>query len=200
MNKKILLISGPSGVGKSFLQDKLATKNYQKLIPSTTRNPRIGEVDGVDYNFLLPENYQRLKNQKLFLTDYLIGGQHYCFRKDFLSQIVKTPIIVIATQTILDFVQIFSNFELIYLFPKNMEILQRNMQKRGDSESEIIKRLKMAENELIIWVGIKNKIKNTKIIENDYNLLEFIQNLELETRTGNKEFREKFFRPIFKIH
>ncbi len=200
MTKKVLLISGPSGAGKSFLQDRLADfKIYQKLIPSTTRNPRNGEVDGVDYNFLSPQNYKILKNKDLFLTDYLINQNNYCFRKDYLVR-TKNPVIVISTQTILDFITIFPNFELVYLLPVNLEILRENMKRRGDQEMEINKRLKIAISEVSFWQEIKLQIKNTEIIvENDQSIQEFIQSLEVleNEKIKNTEPRKELKRQIF---
>ena len=85
---KVLLISGPSGAGKSFLQNKLNQENsYRKLIPTTTRTQRIDEVDNEDYNFITLQEYEKLRKEDKFLTDYNIFDNHYCYRKDFLERI-----------------------------------------------------------------------------------------------------------------
>lgn len=59
---KLILFSGPSGVGKDTLLDILITKRaeFQKSISITTREQRIGEIDGVDYFFITPDEFETM--------------------------------------------------------------------------------------------------------------------------------------------
>ena len=59
---KLILFSGPSGVGKDTLLDILIRKNpnFQKSISITTRERREGEVDGVDYYFITPDDFEAM--------------------------------------------------------------------------------------------------------------------------------------------
>ena len=101
------------------------------------------------------------------------------FWKEF-KFINKIPLIVIATRTIFDFVKIFPDSDLIYLLPKNLEILEQNMKRRKDLANEITKRLETSQNELKLWQKIKIELKYTEIIiKNDQSLDEFIKEIKV---------------------
>ena len=61
MDKRIVLLFGPSGSGKSVLSKKLFDLGYVELISSTTREPRAGEINGKDYYFLTAEEFEKTK-------------------------------------------------------------------------------------------------------------------------------------------
>jgi guanylate kinase len=71
---EVVLIIGPSGSGKSFLQKKLVSEGYFAIVSSTTRNPRDGEFSGVDYHF-------KEDREDFFLDEYIehaqVGNEFY---------------------------------------------------------------------------------------------------------------------------
>lgn len=67
-NHKIIVLVGPSGSGKTSMGGKLSERGYKKLVTTTTRKPRPGEVDGVDYYF---------RNQSDLNEDDFIEQTHY---------------------------------------------------------------------------------------------------------------------------
>ena len=65
---KMIILSSPSGAGKTTLVKKISReKNYKISISHTTRLPRSNEIDGVDYFFITQENFQNLINKNAFL-------------------------------------------------------------------------------------------------------------------------------------
>ena len=64
----MVILSSPSGVGKTTLTKKIQQKyhNFKISVSHTTRPPRTNEVDGVDYNFVSKEKFKELINQKEF--------------------------------------------------------------------------------------------------------------------------------------
>ncbi|HON07385.1 MAG TPA: hypothetical protein PLW02_04695 [Verrucomicrobiota bacterium] len=75
----VIVLSAPSGAGKTTLCNNLlrAEKNVERVITCTTRPPRTGEIDGVDYYFLMYEEFeQKIKNDE-FLEFANVYGNYY---------------------------------------------------------------------------------------------------------------------------
>ena len=75
----ILILSSPSGAGKTTLAKKIADKdsNFKISVSYTTRTPRPNEVNGVDYNFVSIDDFQDLSNQNKFLEQAKVFGNYY---------------------------------------------------------------------------------------------------------------------------
>lgn len=72
----LIVLAGPSTVGKNFLCDLAIDRGYQFVVPSTTRPRRQGETDGKDYHFVSKEDFENSVRQGLFCEwDYVLG--HY---------------------------------------------------------------------------------------------------------------------------
>lgn len=90
---KITIIAGKTASGKSVALEELCENyGYEKLITSTTREPRPGEVDGVDYHFLSREKFLNKVEEGLFLEHAEYNGNMYgssldSFKKDFKGNI-----------------------------------------------------------------------------------------------------------------
>ncbi|HBU38643.1 MAG TPA: guanylate kinase, partial [Planctomycetaceae bacterium] len=78
---QLVVLSGPSGVGKSTLLRRLLS-DFSSLIPSisaTTRPPRTGEKPGVDYHFLSPEEFENAKKAARFIECCQVYGREYWY-------------------------------------------------------------------------------------------------------------------------
>src|SRR5919202_1591770 len=75
----VLVVTGPSGVGKGTLIRRLLERLdcYRLSVSATTRPPRPGEVDGRDYHFLTEEEFERRLARGDFLEHALYAGHHY---------------------------------------------------------------------------------------------------------------------------
>jgi len=79
---RLVVISGPSGAGKTTLVERVFQKCPLPLVRSvsaTTRPPRRGETNGVDYHFLSPEEFQARKNRGEFLECFEVFGRGYWY-------------------------------------------------------------------------------------------------------------------------
>src|SRR3989338_8392166 len=88
---KIFIVSGPSGACKSTLCLEV-TKLFSDVkvsISHTTRSPRVGEIDGKDYYFVTPEEFQHMRDKQLLVEWAEVHGNFYGTGKEFLERTVK---------------------------------------------------------------------------------------------------------------
>ncbi|PCI28090.1 MAG: guanylate kinase [SAR324 cluster bacterium] len=152
---KLIVISAPSGTGKTSI-----FKSAQKIFPNltlsvsyTTRNPREGEKQGVDYFFVSPEEFQqRIKDQD-FLEWAEVYGNFYGSSKEFIKSSQKSGNIVlldIDVQGAMQLRQIKNlNATFVFITPPSLEVLEKRLVSRGTETPESLKkRLGNAEHEL----------------------------------------------------
>jgi guanylate kinase len=154
---KLVIISGPSGVGKSTIVPQVLQRFHGRLRPSisaTTRPPRPGEVDGVNYYFLLPAEFRRRLGAGEFLeaVEVFSRGHWYGTLRDEVipslqtGQWVMLEIDVDGARRVLEQ---HSDALTIFIEPSSMKELERRLrQRKTDSEEAIERRLAVAAEEL----------------------------------------------------
>lgn len=151
-NNSPLILSGPSGIGKSYLEKYLCQNhNFQRILSTTTRSQREGEIDGQDYNFITEFEYKEREKEGKFITSVFNLNAWYGFEKSLVEQIQakgNIPTTVCIPQIIDQFVHHYPNTIAIYLLPESDELLEKRMRQRGDSPEKIAQRLKYAHEEI----------------------------------------------------
>lgn len=123
MNKKLFVISGCSGVGKgTVLKEFMArnSKDFMLSVSCTTRKPRTGEVDGVNYFFLTREEFEKAVEEDKFLEYAQFAGNFYGTKKKFIKQKFEEGlniILEIETQGALQVKQKMPEAVLIFIAP-----------------------------------------------------------------------------------
>ncbi len=154
MNKKLYVISGSSGVGKGtvlkgFLQ---RNPNFMLSISCTTRKPREGEVDGINYFFLTKEDFQNCIDNDKFLEWAEFAGNFYGTKKKFINQCLeegKNVILEIDTKGALQVKKKMPEAVLIFICPPSFEALENRLRGRHTEDEETIqKRLSEAKAEI----------------------------------------------------
>ena len=182
MNCNLFIISGPAGVGKTTLCDRLLSdysEYLKRVITATTREPRVGEVDGVDYYFLSKQEFERKKRQQAFLENEIIhGNETGVLRETVLGGLSDVPNLLLnidvkGARTIQKAFGMKSsntgNLISIFISPASIEVLQERLRIRGtDSGEEIRKRMETARQELRS-VGFFNYNIRSQDRENDYS-------------------------------
>jgi guanylate kinase len=151
----IVLITGPSGVGKSsFIAELMAADPRLAFSVSTTTRPRrTGEVDGTDYDFVDDVTFDGLITDSAFVEWARVHDNRYGTRRDQLEEMAaagKIPVLDIDVQ---GGVQVLDQFgpELVsvFLFPPSWEELEKRLTSRGTDQSEVIAtRLRNARREV----------------------------------------------------
>ncbi len=157
MNKKLFVISGCSGVGKGTVLKEFMARNSQDFILSvscTTRAPRPGEVDGVNYFFLTREEFEKSVAEDKFLEHAQFAGNCYGTKKKYIKQKFEEGyniILEIETQGALQVKQKMPEAVLIFIAPPGVGVEELEKRLRGrntEDEATIQRRLEEAKIEL----------------------------------------------------
>ena len=150
----LIVISGPSGAGKGTICKALLEKRDDLFISvsATTRSPRAGEVDGINYHFLTKEDFiSRVENND-FLEYAEVHGNMYGTPKFKVEEMLaegKNVILEIDIQGALKVKENFSEGVFIFILPPSMEELKQRIIKRGsETEESLMTRFKNAYQEI----------------------------------------------------
>lgn len=151
----LIVISGPSGVGKGTVRKALFQRTQQNLVYSvsmTTRQPRNGEVDGVDYYFVNQEQFQSQIDNGNLLEYATFVGNFYGTPKDKIEQELDKGNEVVLEIEVNGAMQVKEKMpEAVFIFiaPPSFSALENRLYTRGTESAETIKeRLQKASREI----------------------------------------------------
>jgi guanylate kinase len=156
LNKKGLLvvISGPSGVGKSTVRQALFSMKGHKLsysVSMTTRPPRVTETNGVDYYFVSQEEFKRRIGEGLFLEHAELVGQFYGTPLDKVEELLdqgREVVLEIETEGALQVRSKMPEAILIFIVPPTKDALYQRLRTRGTEDAyQLEKRILKANKE-----------------------------------------------------
>ncbi|KAJ2039199.1 guanylate kinase [Coemansia sp. S16] len=154
-SKKPIVVFGPSGTGKSTLLKRLFAEyptEFGFSVSNTTRKPRTGETNGVDYHFLSREDFIAAIELKKFIEHAEFSGNMYGTTVQAVKDVADSGRICILDIDVQG-VKSVKNTDLgarfVFVAPPSEEELERRLRSRGtDDESSILKRLDAAKSEL----------------------------------------------------
>ena len=151
---KLFVLSGPSGVGKGTLREHALNdlSNLVYSISCTTRKPRAGETDGVEYRFITHEKFEDDIRQNLFLEYAHVHSDYYGTLKADVERELddgKNVLLEIDVQGALQVRDKIPEAVLIFVAPPSIEILESRLRNRHTESEEALRvRLSNAAKEL----------------------------------------------------
>ena len=150
---RIIVVSGPSGVGKTTLVETMLehSSSIVRSVSATTRLPRSGETDGVDYHFLPKSEFERLIEQNGLVEWTKYGENYYGTLKSTLESTIKAGkdiMLIIDVDGAIQLKKLGLSCLLIIILPPSVQILRQRLEERKtETESELNQRLERAKAE-----------------------------------------------------
>lgn len=140
-----IIIFGKTASGKSRIVNELVKRGYKKIVTTTTRPARKGEVDGGDYNFISEEEFEQLINTRYFAEwkkyDTAEGVWYYGSPLDEISRSDNKSIVILTPDGYRDIKDELDDHVAIYIYANNKTIRSR-LSNRGDKKEEADRRIK----------------------------------------------------------
>ncbi len=152
-NGHLFVVSAPSGCGKgTILSEILKNDRFYYSVSSTTRNPREGEVDGVNYNFRTREQFEELIASDKMLEYAQFCENYYGTEKEMVEKKLsegKNVLLEIEVQGAMQVKERRPDAIMIFIMPPSISELERRLRKRGTETDEVIaKRVAEAAGEI----------------------------------------------------
>jgi guanylate kinase len=168
---RVFVITGPSGVGKGTLIRGLMERlpELELSVSATTRPPRPGEQDGVDYHFLTPEEFDRRVEQGDFVEHADYAGRRYgTLRSELDGRLAEgVPVVLeIEVQGARQVRAAMPEAVQVFIAPPSLSALRARLVGRGtDDQQEVARRLEVAEQELTAQPEFAHVVVNDRLDE-----------------------------------
>ncbi|MDQ8205271.1 guanylate kinase [Pelagicoccus sp. SDUM812003] len=186
----LLVLAGPAGSGKTTLCERLVaeTENTERVVTCTTRSPREGERDGVDYFFLSDERFDQAIANGEFLEWAKVHTNRYGVLKKVIQDKLDAHIDLVMNVDVQGVANIreaanadpaiCQRLVTVFILPTDLEVVRRRLRERGqDDEAEIERRIRTARKEVTLWPEFDYVI-STRSKDEDYASLRSIVQAE----------------------
>ena len=180
--KYLFVVSGAAGTGKDSVVSALrkAHPEIEKTVSATTRSPRPGEQEGVDYYYRTKEQFQQLIDQDEVVEHNFFNGNYYGTLKEEVNKRLnagKLVVMVIDVHGAANIRRMYPGATTIFLLPPSTQELERRLRNRGTEDEETIqRRLKRAETEIANSVNYDEHVVNVEVdscAESIYSIIQF---------------------------
>ena len=163
---KLIVLTGPSGVGKGTLVRSLLVRHPELYlsVSATTRSPREGEIEGKDYYFLNKSAFETMIEQNQLLEWAEYAGNYYGTPRTKVEEKIDQGLIVLLEIEVVGANSIKDSFPdalRIFILPPSLEELEHRLRSRKtDTEEAILRRLERAKEELKVSEEFDQRLVN----------------------------------------
>lgn len=185
---RLIIISGPSGAGKGTLVDRLVARvpRLWVSVSATTRPPRPGEVDGEDYIFVSPDEFDALIERGELLEWAEVHGNRYGTLRSVVERKLADGVDVVLEidpQGAFQVKRLMPEAVLVFIVAPSLEELERRIRKRGaETEDQVRTRLETALRELELAGEYDYVVENDDVATATDRLVDIVASLR-----GSKE-------------
>jgi guanylate kinase len=178
---KVFVITGPSGVGKGTLIRGLRERipDLELSVSATTRAPRPGERDGVDYHFLAPEEFERLAANGEFVEHATYSGNRYGTLRAELERRLRAGIPVVLEIEVQGARQVreaMPDAVAAFIAPPSLDALRTRLVGRGtDTPEQVDERMRTAAKELEAQTEFGHVVVNDRLEDAVERLVEIVR-------------------------
>ncbi len=177
----LVVLSSPSGGGKTTIYRKLLQKNPDFLysVSVTTRAPRHGEKDGIHYTFVNHAKFQRLIDMEHLAEYATVHGELYGTPKKNIVQALKCKRVIVFDLDVVGGLALKRQYPetvLIFLTPPSWEVLRARMVgRKSETEAQVQRRLSRARRELPYWRMYDYVVVNDRLADSVVDCLAIIR-------------------------
>ena len=178
---RVFVITGPSGVGKGTLIRALMARipDLELSVSATTRKPRAGERDGVDYHFMGADEFARSVEHGEFVEHADYAGRRYGTLRSELERRVErgAPVVLeIEVQGARQIRAAMPEAVQVFIAPPSVQALRERLEGRGtDDDEEVARRLAVAEQELAARGEFPHVVVNDRLENAVDELVEIVR-------------------------
>lgn len=147
----IFILVGPSGVGKSTIQEKLLAENFGlvRAITTTTRKPRPGEAEGEDFFFVTPKEFETMTSKDAFVEWVETFSHAYgTTRKELDGKLAQGPVLMITDMRGAHSIKAkYPQTRIIFLDAPREDLVRRISERPGTTPDDLERRLKRMDEE-----------------------------------------------------
>lgn len=196
----LFILSGPSGVGKGTVREQLFKQktDLKYSISMTTREPRAGEKEGIDYFYRSKEQFEEYVQQNELLEHAQYVNNYYGTPKEYVENMLSLGHDVFLEIEVQGAMQVRKNYDkgiFIFLLPPSLDELKTRIVQRGtESEQLVLDRLQEAQTEINMMDAYDYVIVN----DNVHTAVEKVQSI-IQSEHCKRERVAKYYKQLLEV-